>query len=75
MRVRSNIRAGDEASALRQCQKERDYWKDQAQRMEEIANSPAPVKPTTPPTSSVATTVSCGFANGVYYQDMSGNCA
>jgi hypothetical protein len=73
MRIRSNIRAGDQGSSLRQCQKERDYWKGQALRMEEIANSPAPVQPTTPPSNTVAST-SCGFVNGVYFPDKSGTC-
>ena len=76
MRIRSNIRAGNnEAAALRKCQQERDYWKAEATRMEAIATSPAaPAQPTAPPTSST-TTVSCGYVNGVYYPDLSGTCA
>jgi hypothetical protein len=74
MRIRSNIRAGNEAAALRKCQQERDYWKAEAERMEAIATSPtAPAQPTTP--TSTTTTVSCGYVNGVYYPDMSGTCA
>jgi hypothetical protein len=69
MKIRSDIRAGD---ALRDCQKQRDYWKAQALRMEQIAKAPAtqptPVPPTIPPTSGG------GYVGGVYYTDRSGWC-
>jgi len=78
MKVRSNIRAGNEAEALRKCQKERDYWKVQAAEMEAIATSPAkpspPQQPTPPPSYGTATTVGCGWVNGIYYPDLSGTC-
>ena len=76
MRVRSNIRAGDESQALKQCQQQRDYWKAQALNMEQIAKAPAPKPPaTTPPSSTTPTGGSgCGWINGVYYADQSGLC-
>jgi len=73
MKIRSNLRAGD---ALAQCQKERDYWKAQAEYMESIATAPSYPQPpsTTPPTTSTTTGSNCGWVNGVYYADRSGVC-
>jgi len=69
MKIRSDIRAGD---ALSDCQKQKEYWKAQALRMEQIAKAPTPkptpVPPTTPPTSGG------GYVGGVYYSDRSGWC-
>jgi hypothetical protein len=75
MRIRTDIRAGD--MSLAQCQKERDYWKAQATKMEEIAKSPSPQPPAPTPTptpSPVTTGSGCGWVNGVYYKDQSGIC-
>ena len=71
MKIRSDIRAGD---ALAECQKQRDYWKAQAEYMEKIATSPAPQPPsTTPPTTSTGGS-GCGWVNGIYFADRSGTC-
>ena len=71
MKIRSDIRAGD---ALAECQKQRDYWKAQAQYMEEIAKSPAPKPPApSPPTTSTGGS-GCGWVNGIFYPDRSGTC-
>ena len=73
MRVRSNIRAGNDAQAMKECQQQRDYWKSQALRMEEIAKAPSIQPPaTTPPTTTTGS--GCGWVNGVYYADKSGLC-
>jgi hypothetical protein len=75
MKIRSNLRAGD---ALAQCQKERDYWKAQAEYMEALATAPVYPNPnppsTTPPTTTTTTGSNCGWINGVYYADRSGVC-
>ena len=75
MRVRSDIRAGDESQALKECQKQRDYWKALAAQMEAIAKAPAPKPPAPAPAPPSPTGGSgCGWVNGVYYGDMSGAC-
>lgn len=73
MKIRSDIHAG--ADALRTCQKERDYWKAQAENMERIAKSgtpkpqpwPQPQPQPQPPTGG-------GWVGGIYYYDRSGWC-
>jgi hypothetical protein len=78
MKIRSNLHAGD---ALRDCQRQRDYWKNQAYRMEQIASGPGPIYnpqpptyPTTPTTPTYPTTPVGGWVGGVYYSDKSGWC-
>lgn len=73
MKIRSHMRAGNQADDLRRCQQERDYWKSQADFLEALVNSPTPPlpKPAPAPIPVVAT---CGWINGVYYADRSGTC-
>jgi hypothetical protein len=76
MKIRTNIHAGD---ALRNCQRQRDYWRNQAERMEQIANapSPRPPQPPQPPNPSPNPSpnpVGGGWVGGVYYNDRSGWC-
>jgi hypothetical protein len=78
MKIRSNLHAGD---ALRDCQRQRDYWKNRAYQMEQVANGPDPiynpqppyVPPTTPPTNP-GTPGTGGWVGSVYYGDKSGWC-
>jgi len=75
MKTRTGLRAGD--MSLKECQKERDYWKAQATQMEAIAKSPStkPPTPVAPPTTgSTMTGSGCGWVNGVYFGDQSGIC-
>lgn len=77
MKIRSDIRAGN---ALRDCQRQRDYWKGMAMDMEAIANQsggynpqpqPQPLpQPTQPPTNPPGG----GWVGGVWYGDRSGWC-
>ena len=69
MKIRSDLRAGD---ALSECQKQRDYWKAQALRMEQIAKAPVPQPTPTPPTPTPPSYG--GYIGGVYYPDRSGWC-
>jgi hypothetical protein len=74
MKIRSDIRAGD---ALSDCQRQRDYWKAQATRMEQIANGPGPSNPPTYPPTYPPTnppTSGGGWVGGTYYADRSGWC-
>lgn len=78
MKTRTNLRAGD---ALRDCQRQRDYWKTQAERMEQIAKSnvvvnPPYYPPSTPTTPTTPTNpgYTGGWVNGVWYGDRSGWC-
>jgi len=72
MKTRTNIHAGD---ALRHCQRERDYWKAQAERMEAIAKGPGPYRPPAPtPTPSPVPHPGGGWVGGVWYPDRSGWC-
>ena len=75
MKIRSNIHAGD---ALSQCQQQRDYWKNKAYQMEQIASSSKPQPPIppyyppyTPPTPPQT---GGGWVNGVWFGDRSGYC-
>jgi hypothetical protein len=68
MRIRSDLRAGD---ALSECQKQRDYWKAQALRMEQIAKAPTPKPTPTPPTRPP---YGGGYVGGVFFPDRSGWC-
>jgi len=74
MKTRTNLRAG--GMSLKECQKQRDYWKAQATQMEAIAKAPAPkpVIPVNPVNPVPATSSGCGWVNGVYYADQSGIC-
>ena len=83
MKIRSELRAG---RTFEECARERDWWKNQANLMEEYANSnktkpPAglwfpttatqlPSTPPTYPTYPARPTT----GTGVYYPDMSGTC-
>lgn len=74
MKTRTAIRAG---SALSQCQSQRDYWKAQASRMEQIAQRPAPKPQPLPqpsPLPSPAPNQGGGYVGGVWYADRSGWC-
>jgi hypothetical protein len=79
MKIRSNIHAGD---ALSQCQQQRDYWKNKAYQMEQIASSSKPKPPIppyyppyyppyNPPTPPIA---DGGYVGSVWYPDRSGSC-
>lgn len=70
MKIRSDIRAGD---ALRDCQRERDYWKAQATRMEQIAKGPG-TRPTPIPPTPAPPSAGGGWVGGVFYADRSGWC-
>ncbi len=72
MKIRTNIHAGD---ALRDCQKERDYWKAQADNMEWVAKSGSKVvvQPWPQPQPQPQP-VGGGWVGGVYYSDRSGWC-
>ena len=70
MKIRSDLRAGD---ALSECQKQRDYWKAQALRMEQIAKAPAPRPTPTPPTPTPPP-YGGGYVGGVFFPDRSGWC-
>jgi len=77
MKIQTNLRAG---MNLQQCQRERDYWKAQAERMETIAKSPAPQPNPYPPTpyppqpTPQPVTPTGGWINGIWYSDHSGWC-
>jgi len=74
MKIRTNIHAGD---ALRNCQKERDYWKAQAENMEWLAKSSTPVVPKPwpqPQPLPQPQPAGGGWVGGVYYSDRSGWC-
>lgn len=73
MKTRTNLHAG---SALSQCQRQRDYWKDQAFRMELIAKRPGPVvpQPLPQPTPQPTPNPGGGYVGNVYYPDRSGWC-
>jgi len=71
MKIRSDIHAG--AMSLQQCQAERDYWKNQANKMEAIAKGPGTYPPYNPPTPKPPTSGG-GWIGGTYYPDRSGIC-
>jgi hypothetical protein len=77
MKTRTDVRAGSELS---QCQRQRDYWKDQAFRMELIARRPAPVvpqpapQPIPQPTPNPSGSAGGGYVGSVWYSDRSGWC-
>lgn len=75
MKIRSNIHAGD---ALSKCQQQRDYWKNQAAYMEQLASAPSPYPQPQPypqpypqpnPNPSGG-----GYVGGTWYSDRSGWC-
>lgn len=73
MKVRSNIHAGN---ALRDCQRQRDYWKSQAARMELLVNTPAPNPQPQPLPQPQPTqpTPGGGWVGSTFYYDRSGWC-
>lgn len=76
MKTRTDIRAGD---ALAQCQRQRDYWKNQAYRMESLAKRPAPQPlpqplPQPTPIPNPGGTAGGGYVGGVFFPDRSGWC-
>lgn len=74
MKTRTNIHAG--ADSLTTCQRQRDYWKAQADRMEVIAKSnkyPQP-QPWPQPQPQPQPQPTGGYVNGIWYGDRSGWC-
>lgn len=71
MKIRTNIHAGD---ALRDCQKQRDYWKAQADNMERIARSGSTTNWPQPQPQPQPQPVGGGWVGGVYFSDRSGWC-
>ena len=77
MKIKSDVRAGATYATYDQCNQAQQYWKQQAQLMEQYAsdvNAGPPaglVLPSTvPPTGGYGG----GYVNGVYYADKSGVC-
>jgi hypothetical protein len=76
MKIRTDIHAGD---ALRDCQRQRDFWKGRAFAMEAIANGPRPVYPQPQPLPQPQpqpqpVPATGGWVGNVYYNDRSGWC-
>jgi hypothetical protein len=75
MKIRTDIHAGD---ALSQCQSQRDYWKNQAIKMEAIAKGPTPNPNPNPwppyPPQPTPQPQGGGWVGGVWYGDHSGWC-
>ncbi len=73
MKIRTNLSAG---MTFEECDQQRDWWKQQAELMEQYSKSSS----TTPPaglwfpTSGGQPSTGGGYVNGVYYADMSGVC-
>lgn len=79
MKIRTDIHAGD---ALSNCQKQRDYWKAQAENMEWIAKNgsykpqpqPYPQPQPLPQPLPQPQPVGGGYVSGIWYSDHSGWC-
>jgi len=78
MKIRTELHAG--YSDINECQGDANYWKMEAQAMEQYAKTgkwpsgvPYPTYTYYPPDTYTPTTGG-GYVNGVYYPDKSGTC-
>ncbi len=79
MKIKSNLHAG--YSTYEECQKDVEYWKMEAQAMEQYSNTgiwpsdvPYPSYYTQPYPPQPVYPSGGGYVNGVYYPDYSGYC-
>ena len=84
MKIKSNLHAG--YTDYNDCQQDVEYWKMEAQAMDQYSKTGAwpsdlpyptvPTTPTSPPTyPPTYPTTGGGYVNGVYYPDYSGYCS
>jgi len=85
MKTRTNLHAGASQSGtsdpLQACKKEKEYWMDQTEYMENLlanCSYSSPPPSTYPPQTYYptypTTTTGGGYVGGVYYPDRSGSC-
>jgi hypothetical protein len=85
MKIKSNLHAG--YTSYEECQKDVNYWKMEAQAMDQYSKTgtwpsdvPYPTYTTTPPPPTTLPypptypTTGGGYVKGVYYPDYSGYC-
>jgi hypothetical protein len=74
MKIKSDVRAGATYTSYAECDQAQQYWRQQAQLMEQYANNVKAGPPTGLVLPTSILTTGGGYVNGVYYPDKSGVC-